>query len=63
MPFEELMKLVAQEPDDDSVTFGELSRRWDEPVGRIMDAIDALRVMAGEQTYVEWGSGMDVENE
>lgn len=52
MPFEKLMELVAGLAREDGVTFGELSRRWGEPAERIMDAVDAVRVLSGERTYI-----------
>jgi hypothetical protein len=55
MPFERLMEAVTDaqaagiNPD---TTMGQLSERWGEPPERIMDAIDAVRVMRGECTYI-----------
>ena len=54
MPFGKLMELVAALDRKDGVTFGELSRRWGEDPHRIMDAVDAMRVMRGERTYITW---------
>ena len=55
MPFERLMELVSALSDEDKDRpFAVLSERWGEPVGRICDAIDAVRVMRGERTYVTW---------
>jgi hypothetical protein len=58
IPFERLMELVTGaivagiSPD---VTMGELGARWGEPDPfRVMDAIDAVRVMRGERTYISW---------
>jgi hypothetical protein len=53
-PFERLMELVEAVHDTEppSITMEELSQRWDEPVDRIMDAIDAFRVKNGERTYI-----------
>ena len=53
-PFERLIELVEAVHDTEppSITMGELSRRWDEPVERIMDAIDAVKVKNGEPTYI-----------
>lgn len=54
MPFEKLMTRVADlSMDDADVTMGELSQRWGEPIHRIMDAIDAVKVLSGELTYIE----------
>ena len=56
MPFEKLMEHVATLSDADAaLTLGELSARWGEPAARIGDAIDAVRVMGGERTYVTIG--------
>jgi hypothetical protein len=53
MPFGRLMELVAELGRDDEVTLGELSRRWGEPAQRIGDAIDAVKVLRGEPSYIE----------
>lgn len=53
MPFEKLMELVIDLGDEDQQQpMGELAERWGEPVGRIADAITAVRVMYGERTYI-----------
>ena len=53
MPFEKLMEhLAALSDEDEELTLGELSKRWGEPAARIGDAIDAVRVMKGERTYI-----------
>jgi len=52
MPFEKLMEHVAALGEDDNITLGDLSERWGEPAGRIGDAIDAVRVLSGERTYI-----------
>ena len=55
MPFERLMEHVAALSDEDKdLPMGVLSGRWGEPASRIADAIDAVRVMNGERTYVTW---------
>ena len=51
-PFQKLMEMVAGEMDDTTATLGELAARYGEPVERVMDAIDAVRVCLGEQTYI-----------
>lgn len=51
-PFEQLMMIVAAIAPDDQVTLGELAARHGEPIERIMDAIDAVKVLAGEPTYL-----------
>lgn len=53
-PFQKLVEMV-DELNDTNVTIGELSERWGETTGRIMDAIDALRMLRGEQTYIPTG--------
>ena len=53
MPFERLMELVAALDREDDVTFGELSRRWGEDARRIADAVDAVKVLRGETSYIE----------
>lgn len=53
MPFQKLMELVDTLSDEDQRRpLGELAGRWGEPAERIMDAIDAVRVLRGEQTYI-----------
>ena len=53
MPFERLMELAAALSDEDAdLPMGKLAERWGEPVQRIADAIDAVRVMNGERTYI-----------
>jgi hypothetical protein len=54
MPFERLMEFAAGldlERDKDK-TMGELARPLGEAPERLMDAIDAVRVMRGERTYI-----------
>lgn len=61
MPFERLMEHVAALGGEDAaVTMGALSDRWGEPAERIMDAIDAVRVMNGERTYVPLGPDLQL---
>ena len=50
MPFQKLMETLYLEYRD--ITLGELSKELNEPIERIMDAIDANRVLDGEQTYI-----------
>lgn len=53
MPFQRLMETVESMSDDEKkMTLGELSTLWTEPIDRVMDAIDAVRYKAGEQTYL-----------
>ena len=53
MPFEALMEHVAALSEEDwALPMGKLAERWGEPASRIADAIDAVRVMSGERTYV-----------
>ena len=53
MPFEKLMEHVATLSEADAeLTLGALSERWGEPAARIGDAIDAVRVLSGERTYI-----------
>lgn len=53
MPFERLMEYAAGLTERDSqLALGELAARVDEPAGRLADAITAVRVLAGERTYV-----------
>jgi hypothetical protein len=58
MPFEKLMEHVAVLGEEDgALTMGELSARWGEPAERIMDAVDAVRVLRGERTYIPVDAG------
>lgn len=52
VPFGRLMELVAELPDDDPTTLGQLAQRWGEPSRRIADAVDAVKVLNGEPSYV-----------
>jgi hypothetical protein len=53
MSFERLMENVATLSEEDwGKPMGELAKRWGEPVERIADAIDALKVLRGERTYI-----------
>jgi hypothetical protein len=53
MPFERLMELVAAVgPDEARLPLGAFAERWGEPSERIADAIDAVRVLNGERTYI-----------
>jgi hypothetical protein len=55
MPFERLMQQVAALPEQDrDLTMGVLSQRWGEPASRIGDAIDALKVLRGEPSYIPY---------
>jgi hypothetical protein len=51
-PFERLVEMVDALDSDRDVTLGELSERWSEPVERIMDAIQASKMLRGEPTYI-----------
>ena len=58
MPFERLMEEVSVlSSENGNLPLGELSDRWGEPVLRIMDAITAVRVLSGEQTYIRLDAG------
>lgn len=53
MPFERLMEYAAGLSEEDrQLTLGELAARVSEDPARLADAVDALRVLAGERTYV-----------
>jgi hypothetical protein len=53
MPFERLMEEIAALPEEDwNRPMGELAARWGEPVERIADAIDVLKVLQGQRTYI-----------
>ncbi len=53
MPFERLMEQVASlSPADRELPMGVLAARWGEPSERIADAIDAVRVLRGERTFI-----------
>jgi hypothetical protein len=53
MPFERLMEYAAGLAEQDQqLSMGELAGRVGEPAERLADAITAVRVLAGERTYV-----------
>jgi hypothetical protein len=53
MPFERLMEEVAALAEDErDQPLRVFAARWGEPAQRIVDAIDAVRVMRGERTYI-----------
>lgn len=57
-PFQKLMEMVSTlDWEDSQITLGQLAEMWNEPVGRVMDAIDAWRVCCGEQTYIPAAAG------
>lgn len=51
-PFEALVQLVDGLEDFDDVTLGELGKRWDESMERVMDAMDASKMLRGIPTYL-----------
>jgi len=53
MPFERLMEYAAGLGEQDwPKSLGELAGRVDGPAERLADAVVAVRVLAGERTYV-----------
>jgi len=53
MPFERLMEYAAGLGEDDwELSLGELAARVGEDPARLNDAVTAVRVLAGERTYV-----------
>jgi hypothetical protein len=53
MPFQKLMEHVTALSDEDAeLPMGKLAERWGEPVQRVADAISAVQVQRGEQTYI-----------
>lgn len=54
MPFEKLMEYAAslRGTEDENKTMGELARAVGEDSRRLADAIDAVRVLKGERTYI-----------
>lgn len=53
MPFEKLMEHVAAiGPGEREFPLGVFAERWGESAERIMDAINAVRVLNGERTYI-----------
>ena len=49
---EKLAYLLAREPRGEDVTLGDLAKKYDEPVERIMDALDVLKIIRGEPTQL-----------
>jgi hypothetical protein len=57
MPFERLMEEVAAiDPGERDQPLRVFAERWGEPAERIIDAINAVRVMRGERTYISLDS-------
>lgn len=53
MPFEVLVDYMnALTDEEEKMTLGELSKKFGEPVDRIMDAATVVRVLRGERTYI-----------
>ncbi len=53
MPFEKLTELVRDLSEEDmDLPMGKLAERWGEPAARIADAMDALKMLRGERTYI-----------
>jgi len=53
MPFGKLVELVSSLPEEDwNLPMGKLAERWGEPSARIGDAIDAMKMLRGELTYL-----------
>lgn len=53
IPFEKLVHLIEDVGDEDpTVTIGGLARRFDVSTERVMDAIDASKMLRGEITYI-----------
>ena len=62
MPFEQLVEQVTALPEEDwNLPLGDLAARWGEPTLRIADAIDAMRLMNGERTYIPCRAGQGHE--
>jgi hypothetical protein len=53
-PFGKLMDLLEDELHNSpgGTTMGQLSEKYDEPVERIMDALDAVKERRGEKSYI-----------
>jgi hypothetical protein len=52
-PFEKLVELVdGLSEEEQNMTLGELGARWNEAPQRIMDALDASKMMRGKPTYI-----------
>ena len=51
MTIEKLAYLIQTECTDGS-TLGEMSRKYSQPMQRIMDAIDVLKIRKGESTQI-----------
>jgi hypothetical protein len=59
-PFEQLVEMIdALDDSDRDVTLGDLSKRWKEPVERIMDALDASKMLRGQKTYITLENSQD----
>lgn len=52
-PFAKLMEMVEDEiASDADQTIGQLAKKWGEEPRRVMDAIDANKVVRGEKGYI-----------
>jgi hypothetical protein len=53
IPFERLVEMVMLLPAEDwELGLGALSDRWDEPTGRIADAVTTVRMLRREPAYI-----------
>ncbi len=53
MPFEKLMEYVQSlSPQDKDKPMGELAQAVGEDAARLADAVNAVRVLKGERTYI-----------
>lgn len=50
VPIERLARMLQDEPGES--TLGELAARFDQPIGRIRDALDVLKIRCGEPTTI-----------
>lgn len=52
MPFDKLMELVMLLPAEDwELSLGALAERWNEPTGRVADAVTAVQIFRGDPRY------------
>lgn len=51
-PFGKLI-LMIREIENEKVTLGELSEELDEPIDRIMDALETEKMLRGDPAYVD----------
>jgi hypothetical protein len=53
----DLLEADLRQPDRPNWKLGEIAKKYDEPVERVMDALDAIKERRGEKSYISWDGG------